>query len=125
MTFVYKQYMSKIDSPKYHEKDISIPKVSNSTQYICRDYPLLPLYYRHMSMMKKSTALHLIFSIGIDTDDVVIVFYLFYLFIITHYLLLKRWECSPTVPVHTYTYVCLWFQTRFQVPCLVVVSVVF
>jgi hypothetical protein len=33
--------------------------------------------------------------------------------------------CSPTVPVHTYTYVCLWFQTRFQVPCHVVVSVVF
>jgi hypothetical protein len=22
-------------------------------------------------------------------------------------------RCSPTVPVHTYTYVCLWFQTRF------------
>jgi hypothetical protein len=34
-------------------------------------------------------------------------------------------HCSPTVPVHTYTYVCLWFQTRFQVPCHVVVSVVF
>jgi hypothetical protein len=34
-------------------------------------------------------------------------------------------DCSPTVPVHTYTYVCLWFQTRFQVPCHVVVSVVF
>jgi hypothetical protein len=46
------------------------------------NYPLLPMYYRHMSMMKESTVLHLIFFIGFDTDDVVIVFYLFYLFII-------------------------------------------
>jgi hypothetical protein len=40
------------------------------------------MYYRHMSMMKESTVLHLIFFIGFDTDDVVIVFYLFYLLII-------------------------------------------
>jgi hypothetical protein len=81
--------MSKIDLPKYHEKDISILNISNSTHYICRDYSLLPMYYRHMSMMKKSIFLHLIFFIGIDTDDVVIAFYLFCLFIILCYYFIE------------------------------------